>query len=104
VGPVVSHEPLAGVALVHGGHCHILARHFLDVRRQRRDLRPALFMGWRDQQRKQLAQGLHRHVDFGPLVPLVPIVPCSCVCYPPASIAACGCPRSPPSAGRTDGR
>ncbi len=48
-----------GVALVNKGHLHRVAGHLLHTLRQRRHLRPVLFVGWRDQNRQHLPQRIH---------------------------------------------
>ncbi len=46
---------LAGVALVHIGHLHVLASGLLHGSRQRGDLGTVLFVGRRDEEREQVA-------------------------------------------------
>jgi hypothetical protein len=51
---------LANAALVHEGHCNGISCHLLDLLGQRRDLRPVLLVGRRDQDRKMHFESLRR--------------------------------------------
>ena len=64
----------AGVAPVHVGQLHRLARGLLHRARQLLYLRAVLLVGRTEAQRQQVAQGVHRRVDLGALLAFGPVV------------------------------
>ena len=65
---------LAGIPLVDVDQFDVFAGGVLDSLGERLDLGPILFVGRGDDQRQQLAQGIDRQMQLGPLLPFVPVV------------------------------
>lgn len=66
---------LTGVSLVDKSNLHCLARGFLDLARELLNLLAVLFVGGRDTQSQQMAQGVDRHVNLAAFLALGPIIP-----------------------------